>query len=525
MEWFKELKVSHKLYLLVVLASGFILLIGILGYSVNANTTKALNVIYKDNLVAIADLGDIRGNVNRILADILNMFQLTTDSEMNALITDVDAMKDDSVKKFDEFEGTHPSEQVKKGMEHFKEVRTAFYSKINPAILLAKQNKNAQAYALYKASLGDVKEFRQSLLDLIAMQKEESKQIYDNSLKATQTATAFLVVIAIASLTLMVTLGIFIANAITKPIQRAIGELTTGSSEVSAASSQVEAASHQLAEGTQEQAASIQETSSTLEETASMVQQNNDNTKQAAILAKNTKNYAQKSNQEMSTMMTSMENLKQSSNEISKIIKVIDEIAFQTNLLSLNAAVEAARAGDAGKGFAVVAEEVRNLAQRSAIAAKDTSAIIEKNITLSEESVIIAKDVNESLTQIDDESRKVSELLEEISTATEEQSRGIGEINKAIQQMEQVMQSNAATADESAAASNELASQAANVNEIVGALIRLVEGANAANISNQTLISRSKKHYQANKVSSIKNNQKPITHKPNPENVIPLNDF
>lgn len=253
-------------------------------------------------------------------------------------------------------------------------------------------------------------------------------------------------------------------------------ELGESSGEVSEASSQLDAASEKLAEGTSEQAASIQETSSTLEETSSMVQQNRENTKQAAALAKQSKEYAGKSNIEMQRMMTAMDDLKKSSGEIAKIIKVIDEIAFQTNILSLNAAVEAARAGDAGKGFAVVAEEVRSLAQRSAQAAKDTTVIIESNILLSENGSIVAKEVQKSISEIDEQSKKVSELLDEISVATDEQAQGVDQINKAISQMEIVLASNAQTAEESSAASKALFSQTINLNEIISDLNGLVNG-------------------------------------------------
>ena len=258
-------------------------------------------------------------------------------------------------------------------------------------------------------------------------------------------------------------------------MNRITQDLDYSSKEISVASSQLDAASEKLAEGSTEQAASIQETSSTLEETSSMVQQNRDNTKQAATLAKQSKDYADKSNQEMQAMMKAMEELKKSSGEISKIIKVIDEIAFQTNILSLNAAVEAARAGDAGKGFAVVAEEVRSLAQRSAGAAKDTAVIIESNISMSENGVHLAKNVQESISEIDTQSKKVSELLDEISVATDEQAQGVSQIHKAISQMEIVLASNAQTAEESSAASKALYNQTLNMNEIIERLNSIVK--------------------------------------------------
>jgi len=318
-------------------------------------------------------------------------------------------------------------------------------------------------------------------------------------------------------------LAYFIVIGITKPINQIVTGLNDGSQQVASASAQVSSSSQQLAEGSSEQASSIEEISSTLEESASMTRQNTENTKQAALLAKQTKDSAIKGNSEMNKMMQSMEDIKKSSGEIGKIIKVIDEIAFQTNILALNAAVEAARAGEAGQGFAVVAEEVRNLAQRSAQAAKDTAGIIESNIKLSEQGEEISKGVLDACTEINDHAQKVNDLLEEISAASQEQSQGIEQINKAITQMEQVVQENAANAEESASASEELSSQAENMKEIVNALVSLVEGANAAREQAKSFITTQK--VVSKKIASNTNKQPNKNTKiVNPEDVIPLED-
>lgn len=271
-------------------------------------------------------------------------------------------------------------------------------------------------------------------------------------------------------------LAILTSRQIIRVLKGVIKDLSESAQQVSSASGQLSVASQQLAEGSAEQAASIEETSSTLEESSSVIQQNAENTKQAAMLSRQTKTAADKGNAEMQGMMESMEEIRKSSDQIAKIINVIDEIAFQTNILALNAAVEAARAGDAGMGFAVVAEEVRNLAQRSAQAAKDTAVIIERNIELSKSGVDISEVVAGSLEEITVQAKKVNDLMDEIAAASQEQTQGMVQINKAMGQMEKVIQQNAANAEESASASEQLNAQAENLEEAVAQLVRLVGG-------------------------------------------------
>ena len=192
-------------------------------------------------------------------------------------------------------------------------------------------------------------------------------------------------------------LTIVITRSIVKPINRIIAGLTEGAEQVASASGQVSAASQSLAEGATEQAAGLEETSSSLEEMSSMTKQNADNAQQANTLAAEARKAAQSGAESMERMSHAIDDIQKSSDETAKIIKVIDEIAFQTNLLALNAAVEAARAGEAGKGFAVVAEEVRNLAMRSAEAAKNTANMIEESVKNAKNGVEIANEVSKVL--------------------------------------------------------------------------------------------------------------------------------
>jgi methyl-accepting chemotaxis protein len=258
--------------------------------------------------------------------------------------------------------------------------------------------------------------------------------------------------------------------------------LDEGADQVASAAAQVSSSSQSLAEGASEQAASLEETSASLEEVASMTKRNAEGAQQAKGLSGQTRAAADMGAADMEAMKVAMDEIKTSSNDISKIIKTIDEIAFQTNILALNAAVEAARAGEAGMGFAVVAEEVRSLAQRSAQSAKETAAKIEVAISKSEHGVRISGKVAVSLAEIVEKARQVDALVAEIARASLEQTQGIGQVNTAVGQMDQVTQSNAGTAEETAAAAEELSAQSCVMRDGVGQLLKLVGGSAKASV-------------------------------------------
>lgn len=340
---------------------------------------------------------------------------------------------------------------------------------------------------------------------------------------------AVLTVIGIIALILIVVVSLIFVKSLTGPLVRIINNLNNGSEQTASAATQLSSAAQQLSQGTTEQAASLEETSSSLDEMATMTNQNSDSASKANQLAVEARDAAGKGNEAMTEMQGAMDGMIKSSDEISKIIKTIEEIAFQTNLLALNAAVEAARAGEHGKGFAVVAEEVRNLAQRAASAAKDTSGLIEANMVKVKEGANISKQAGSALEEIMSNSNRVADIIAEIAAASKEQSEGIGQVTNAVNQMDQVTQQNASSAEESASSAEELSAQSENLKHVVSELQGIVggqqEGANPAlayearndnNLGRRNEAIRLPKSNTANVLSGPKISK--------PEEIIPFDD-
>ena len=325
----------------------------------------------------------------------------------------------------------------------------------------------------------NLKKIQEGLGTINRLSREFAAQHDEQTQKTMEANQRAILIFSLIAAIAGILMALFIGRSIITRLIEVIDGMSKASEQTTSAASQVSHASQQMAEGANEQASSLEEISSSLEEMTSMTKHNADNAARANSLAREAQNAAHNGSSAMEKMADSIARIKHSSDETAKIVKTIDEIAFQTNLLALNAAVEAARAGEAGKGFAVVAEEVRNLAQRSAEAAKSTSSLIEESLKNADAGVSVTSKVADALEHITKQVEEVSQVIEEVSSASKEQSQGIDQVNSAVAQLDAVTQNNASNAEETASASEELSAQASELDRLVEDLSQLVGGSNA----------------------------------------------
>jgi len=304
----------------------------------------------------------------------------------------------------------------------------------------------------------------------------QALRVVDTSTKAL--TTQFILMTIMSVLTLV--LGIFMTKNIMKfllsSIRGVIDGIKDASNIIQSATLQISNSSQALASGSSEQAASLEEVASTLEEISTKTQQTAENTHKADAEAQTARKNSMRGSDALSRMKDAIHEIKDSADQTARIIKTIDEIAFQTNLLALNAAVEAARAGEAGRGFAVVAEEVRNLALRSAEAAKNTSQLIENSQSKADGGVKVAEEAVSVFDGIKTSIEKVESFAKDISTASGEQAKGVIQVNTAVSQLNQLTQANASSSEEMSASAQELLTISSNMTTMVSELEKISGG-------------------------------------------------
>jgi methyl-accepting chemotaxis protein len=407
---------------------------------------------------------------------ILTLKHVLTDAteEKNAHFATIQTNVDAITKLLDNYQGTITQPRDRELFDVMVAARVKYVAAFKELIALSDQKKSTEAMNHLRQRMEPAFVAFDRAIDAVVDFNKANGEVFGVAIETSvQSAQRGILIGLFVSALLASAVAFYITRSANHALGEAIAQIDAASAQTAAAAGQISASSQSLAEGASEQAASLEETSASLEELNGMTKRNSENSQQAKQAAGLARDAADAGAKQMETMQAAMRAIKSASEDITKILKTIDEIAFQTNILALNAAVEAARAGDAGAGFAVVAEEVRNLAQRAAQAAKETAGKIEDSALKSQQGVQISAEAARSFQDIQTRIRQLDQLVADIAAASNEQSQGIGQVTTAVSQMDQVTQTNAGNAEETAAAAEELNSQAAQLKESVARLSAL----------------------------------------------------
>lgn len=491
--------------------------------NIEGELSKKLDDNSRVKLHALALISLIESNILKSVRDAGRSIIETDDEEMNVWVQSSNAfIKNAHANVADLKKITAPDEM---DLVNKTEAALAEYDTIQSTILaLTLKNSNQRAIELSQTKARELVMSARSSIMQIAQYNEKNMEVAkvasDESYSEIKSTNIGIAVIGIVTALI---LAFFMVRQLMILITNSVNSVSEGAEQVASASNQISSSSQQLAEGAQEQAASVEEITSSLTQIKATIEQNSENAREADMLGKDANEAAKMGYEHIQELSNSMIEINDSSRKISNIIKTIDEIAFQTNLLALNAAVEAARAGEHGLGFAVVAEEVRNLARRSAEAAKDTANIIEKSIDDVRKGNQITEQTNKAFIEILDKVKKTGDIVGEIAIASKEQATGINQLSEAMSQVDSVTQVIASNSEESAAASEEMSAQAVTMKTTISELADIFGIGSQSNYTAKSVI-----HHQmkSSGMSSGSKNRPAMSFVPNkkPSQILPLDD-
>jgi methyl-accepting chemotaxis protein len=512
---FKDMKVGTRLaagFLLVSIMGAIVAAIGI--FNMGKINDQAESV-YQRELLGISHVKEANINLVYVARGVRNMLLASSDADRKKFADSVEKARTTMKEELDKARPLFWRDTGKAAFADFDRKLDA-YDKALPEVLKKvnaeplQENREATQYVqLTFAPLANAMD--DALTALSQMKEKNAADAARETTHLYQTSRSFMITLVTMSVLAGLALGVLITRSLTRQLggepnhaasiagKIASGDLTTaidvrpddnssllfamksmrdslvnivgqvrnGTDTIASASGQIAAGNLDLSSRTEEQASSLEETASSMEELTSTVKQNADNARQANGLAVTASEVALRGGAVVSEVVETMGSINDSAKKIVDIIGVIDGIAFQTNILALNAAVEAARAGEQGRGFAVVASEVRNLAQRSAAAAKEIKALIGDSVEKVDVGSKLVDQAGTTMQEVVDSIRRVTDIMAEISAASQEQTSGIEQINQAVAQMDQVTQQNASLVEEAAAASESMQEQARNLAQVV----------------------------------------------------------
>jgi methyl-accepting chemotaxis protein-1 (serine sensor receptor) len=506
----KNLTVKSRLIFVIGFMSALLLGIGIFGLYGMSTANEGLRTVYEDRTIALGQLDVIvrKLTLNRLAN--ANAIMTPTPESIQKFTSEIDNNIEIITKTWDAYMATTLTPEERILADKFAADRKVFVVEgLKPSVAALRANKIDEAKQIVETKMRPLFEPVRAGVDaLIELQLNVAKAEYEQAVERYNTIRNIALVSITLGLLLSFWIGFMLIRAIMRPlalaqdvagkiaagdltsnievdsndelgklltsfkamqgsIQTLIRDIKDSTDTINMAAKEIASGNSDLSQRTEEQASSLEETASSMEELTSTVRQNTENAKQANQLAIGASDVAGKGGAVVSQVVTTMDSINESSRKIVDIISVIDGIAFQTNILALNAAVEAARAGEQGRGFAVVASEVRNLAQRSAAAAKEIKTLIGDSVEKVEGGSKLVAEAGQTMEEILASIRRVTDIMSEITAASVEQSAGIEQVNLAITQMDEVTQQNAALVEEAAAAAESLEEQAQNLSASV----------------------------------------------------------
>ncbi len=512
MGWFKDRKTATKLMIGFAVAGVMMALIGVVGIRTMAELNAATDEIYIHQLSPIVLLADVQVLQQQIRAEMFAALAATSPAEVKARVERIRELSKENRARRDKLEPTIRATEVRDAFAHYLAVSKDSVEVREERLLkplIAGRRDVAQAAVAEVTARSAAS--TEALATVVTLKQQHAQSTYEEAEAVYASRRTQMIVLVLVGIAVGVAFGLVVARLISRPLQATVtilddlaqgeGDLTRrltvdsrdevgalatafntfmdklhdiigqskqAAAHVATASRELAGAADQLAAGSQQQASSLEQTAASLEQITGTVKQTADNARQADQLASGTRGAADQGGQVVGQAIGAMGEINRSSKRIADIITTIDEIAFQTNLLALNAAVEAARAGEQGRGFAVVAAEVRNLAQRSALAAKEIKGLIQDSVGKVEAGSELVNKSGATLQEIVVSVKRVTDIIAEIAAASREQSIGIEQVNRAVTQMDQVVQANAAQTEEMSSTAQALAEQAGRLQELVG---------------------------------------------------------